>query len=284
MPASPEQLLNSLTAPHWKAARSTSRSTEGPKTRQPGGGAPMNLTVLDHIDRGRRRLELAALALAAGRDQEADLIRQAVAVRARILTGDTNPVREAYCPYCGTHSLMWAGGPSGRAVCANLLCTPITGTPRRWTVEELLAAKGVARRRFTGANAPAPVDLVDLVRATDFLRTTGEKTSRSTVTTLIKRYGVRTWRVGPHRMHLASLSDVLTAQALYLREKSGACDQTGPDRRPACIGLAGLYTPSTDPARTAARTAAARRVCATCPLRTACSDALTTTNTEGTTK
>lgn len=276
MPASPERLLAQLNAPHWKAARSTSRPTEGPTTRAPGGGAPMNLTVLDHITRGRRRLELAAQALAAGRDQEANLIRRAVAVRARILTGDTTPVREARCPYCGTHSLLWAGGPAGRAVCANLHCTPVTGTPRRWTVEEMLAATGRARRHFTGPNAPAPVDLVDLVRATDFLRTTGEKTTASTVQTLIERYRIRTWRVGPRRKHLVSLSDVLTAQAIWVRGTSVDCDHRGADDRPACIGLAGLYSPASNPARTAARTAAARRVCATCPLRATCSDNLAT--------
>jgi len=60
MPATPEQLLALLEAPHWKTPGSTSRKTEGPTGRRTEGQAAVNVTVLDHISKGHRALADAA--------------------------------------------------------------------------------------------------------------------------------------------------------------------------------------------------------------------------------
>lgn len=270
----PEALLAQLNRPEWLAAGSTSRRPDAAvRTSRTEGGAPVNLTVLDAIEQGHRRLQLAEQALAAGQNEKAERIRAEVAARAAILTGDTDAVRRARCPYCATLGLLWTGGPAGRAVCSNQHCTPVAGTPRRWTLQELhRAPQRPVRRVVTGPLAPAPGDLVDLTRAVAFLASTGHPIARTTLTNVLTRYRIRTWRIGAVRALHASLSDVLVAHALYLQDKNGACDARSTDDRPACLGLSGLYETASTPARTQARARAAARVCATCPLRDTCSD------------
>lgn len=266
MPASPEQLLALLEAPHWKTPGSTSRKTEGPSGRRTEGQAPLNLTVLDHIAEGRqvldraRRLEGQGSLLSL---REAQALRTSQAMKSEALMGETSSVRQHRCPACGCHSLLLR---KELAYCVNRHCAP-AGVQRRWQLRDLaFAGPGTARR--IGRSTGTPRDLVDRLAVLAFFAPTGHPLSASALTRLAKTYDLPTWRLPSKPTALFyALSDVMTAHAVHMAGKKPAPCATG-GARPACSGLADLFFGAND--QNATRITQAKELCGGCPLKAVC--------------
>ena len=262
--------LDQLDSTTWKTAGSTGIRPEGPTAKATEGSSPMNLTVLDHITAGRNRLAIADQAEAAGRSHRADIIRRALAAQTQTLVGDTSSVRNSPCPSCGTYSLLWRKAPTGRAVCANTLCSPVT-TPRAWTLTEVMAAT-VRRpvRRFHAAG-DLPRDLTSLAAAVAFFAETGHPVTISTLRRLATEYRLPRWNVPGQKAQFFSRSDLMVVHAIRVHTARGACDRTSERQQPACVGLSHLYTSTAHNQQ--ARERAAAQLCAGCPMRRSCLDA-----------
>lgn len=267
MPATPEQLLALLEAPHWKTPGSTSRKTEGPTARRTEGQAAVNLTVLDHIAEGREVLERAAKLNREGTtlaQREARALREAQAMKSEALIGIVTRVRELACPACGCWTLL---PKAGRAFCINRHCAR-AGVQRRWEYRELaFIGPGTPKRVQTTDSKTPPRDVMDIRRLLAFFAQTGRPMSGSTLRRLIKLYDLPRWTnpVSP-RSHLHSLSDVATAHAVHMAaEKSGDCTATS--NRPPCTGLADLFFTASEHHKSRA---VAKQLCDSCPLKHAC--------------
>jgi hypothetical protein len=266
MPASPEQLLALLEAPHWKTPGSTSRKTEGRTARRTEGQAAVNLTVIDHITEGRQALARAAKLAAEGTPlarREAAALRTAQAMKSGVLMGDTSSVRQHRCPACGCYSLITR---NELAYCGNRHCAP-AGIQRRWNFRDLAFAEpGTPKAVCRSENRPR--DIVDKATVLAFFAPTPHPLSASALTRLVKTYGLPDWR------HLAkpgalfySLSDVMTAHAVHTAGRTPSTCATGKDR-PACTGLAELFFGATELNKP--RVDAAKALCGTCPLKETC--------------
>ena len=242
MPASPEQLLALLEAPHWKTPGSTSRRPEGPTGRRTEGQAAVNLTVVDHIDEGRQVLaraeKLSAEGSTLGR-REAQALRAAQAMKSEALMGMNDRIRTHACPACGCWTLL---PKKGNAWCVNRHCAA-AGRQRRWEFRELaFIGPGTARRVERTETERPPRDVMDMQRLLMFFAPTGRPVSDATLRRLIKGYNLPHWKNPLNtRAHLYSLSDVATAHALHMAAKvNGDC--TAPrGERPPCTGLADLF-------------------------------------------
>lgn len=269
MPATPEQLLALLEAPHWKQPGSTSRRTEGPTARRTEGQAAVNLTVLDHIAEGRDALARAAKLASEGStlaQREAAAIREAQAMKSEAIMGMHYRVRSHGCPACGCLTLM---PKNGRAFCINRHCAR-GGIQRRWNYRELAftgpgAPKGVQR---TETAAP-PKDARSLKWMVSFFAQAGVPASLETLRRLTKTHQLPRW-YNPmnHREHLFSLSDVATAHAAHMAHtRKGECTSTA--SRPPCSGLEDLFFTTSQSPKVLGE---AKQLCAGCPLREACLD------------
>lgn len=270
MPATPEQLLALLEAPHWKTPGSTSRKTEGPTARRTEGQAAMNLTVLDHISAGHRALADAASLAQQGTTlaaRQAAAIREAQAIRSEVLMGETGRVRKGTCPYCGTYGVIFH---KGRAQCINRHCAP-AGVQRSWSLVEFAMttpASPLGVRRTTTA---MPSDVRTIEWLVNFLKDTGYPVSTTTLRRITRTYAL------PHWMHplntkvrLYSLADVLTAHAVHaVKANPSDCAAAA---KPACSGLADAFfladTKDTVTARMHAEDAKA--LCDGCPFKDPC--------------
>lgn len=269
MPASPEQLLALLEAPHWKTPGSTSRRPEGPTAKRTEGQAAVNLTVVDHIAAGRQVLARAEALKAEGStlaQREAQALRDAQAMQSEALMGTHDRVRGHGCPACGCLTLL---PKKGRAWCVNRHCA-VQGRQRSWAYRELTflgagAPKKVQRTESVGP----PRDVMDIRRLLAFFVQTGVPVSSTTLRRLIKAHDLPRWyNPMDHRSHLYSLSDVATVHAGHLAHtRKGECTSTA--TRPPCTGLHDMFfTGAEDPELRDA----AKKVCAGCPLREACLD------------
>lgn len=275
MPASPEQLLALLEAPHWKSPGSTSRKAEGRTARRTEGQAAVNLTVIDHIAAARQVLAEAERRTAKGTAyamRQAEALRSAQAVKSKVLMGETGDVRRITCPYCAAYGLLLV---KGRAVCINRHCAP-AGVQRSWAVVDLMMAqpatpKGVRR---TPARPRDDRDLVTIVR---FLAHTGRPMSLSSVQRLVRSYALPHWpaRSNPNpRARAYSLSDVLTAHALEAQKRGNPSDCAAAAAKPACTGLADAFFHANTYDKTGGRMHAedAKALCEGCPFREPCLD------------
>lgn len=266
MPASPEQLLALLEAPHWKTPGSTSRRPEGPTGRRTEGQAALNLTVTDHIAEGREALARAASLSAEGStlaQREARALRVAQAMKSEALLGIVDRIREHACPSCGSFTLL---PRKGLAICINRHCGP-AGMQRRWEFRDLaFIGPGTPKRVARTETELPPRDAMDKHMLLAFFTQTGRPFSETTLMRVVKTYGLPSWKRELGRALLFSLSDVATAHAVHMANKdTGDCKTT--TNRPPCTGLADLFfSRSTDPRVHET----AKQLCDTCPLKTAC--------------
>lgn len=269
MPASPEQLLALLEAPHWKQPGSTSRRTEGPTARRTEGQAAVNLTVLDHIAEGRDALARAA-ELAREKSslaqREARALRDAQAMKSEAIIGTHYRVRGMGCPACGCLTLL---PKNGRAFCINRHCAR-GGMQRRWDFRELafVGSGRVMEIRRTESTAP-PKDARSLRWLVKFFTETGVPVSAATLRRLASTHDLPRWyNPMDHRQYLYSLSDVAIAHAQHLAHtQRGECTKT--EGRPPCTGLGDLFFAR---GQNAEVVEAAKKLCAGCPLRQVCMD------------
>ncbi|MEW1754723.1 WhiB family transcriptional regulator [Streptomyces angustmyceticus] len=271
MPASPEQLLALLEAPHWKAAGSTSVRPEGPTARRTEGKAPVNVTVLDHIAKGTKTLAAADRLAAQGTSlalRKAEALRKAQAIKTQALMGETNSVRSVTCPYCGTYGLLLH---QGRAVCVNRHCAA-AGRQRSWTLVDLMMARPVQPKGIRRSVKP-PRDVMDIPRLVQFFKTSGYPVSASTVSRIVKTYDLPRWPdpLKERTVFLYSLSDVLTAHALHAL-KGNPSDCAAAAEKPACSGLADLFFGVSDQQMNQDRLEQAKALCEGCPFREPCLD------------
>ena len=267
MPASPEDLLALLEAPHWKTPGSTSRKTEGPTARRSEGSAAVNLTVLDHITEGHQVLARAERLDAEGSPlarREAAALRTAQTMKSQALMGETSSVRQHACPACGCHSLLLR---KDIAHCVNRHCAP-AGVQRRWNLRDLaFAGPGTPKRIHRSEGKPR--DLVDKITAVAFFAPTGQPLSITTLSRIIRMYDLPTWtKPGMDRAIYMSLSDVMTAHAVHMAGREPQQCTANPNR-PACSGLADLFfgiRQGTNPQLVEQ----AKSLCDTCPLKQAC--------------
>jgi WhiB family redox-sensing transcriptional regulator len=270
MPATPEQLLALLEAPHWKTPGSTSRRPEGPTAKRTEGQAAVNLTVVDHIAEGRQVLTRASQLDAEGStlaQREAHALRDAQAMKSEALMGMHYRIREHACPACGAWTLM-PHPKQPRAFCINRHCA-VAGRQRRWEFRELAFIGPGAAKRVCRTESPRPPrDVMDKNRLLAFLTQTGRPVSASTLNRLIKVYKLPSWSTPLVRSALFSLSDVATAHAIHMAKRAGG-DCTAAANRPPCTGLADLFFTA---AEHAAERETAKKLCAACPLREACLD------------
>jgi WhiB family redox-sensing transcriptional regulator len=266
MPASPEQLLALLEAPHWKSPGSTSRKTEGPRARRTEGQAAVNLTVVDHIAEGRQVLARAAKLAAEGTPlarRESAALRTAQAMKSGALMGDTSSVRQHRCPACGCFSLITR---NELAYCGNRHCAP-AGIQRRWNFRDL-AFTGPGQPTIVRRSEDRPRDIVDKNTILAFFAPTPYPLSVSTLARIVKAYGLPDWRhLDKPGARFYSLSDVMTAHAVHTAGREPSTCATGGER-PACTGLADLFFGATDANQV--RVDAAKALCATCPLKETC--------------
>lgn len=272
MPASPEALLALLEAPHWKTPGSTSVRAEGPTAKAMEGGAAVNLTVLDHVEVGRKRLAEAEALAASGSAYDrrrAETIRTTQAARSETLLGETARIRQTPCPACGCYGMLWQS-TRNRAVCVNRHCAPGNAGQRSWQLAELMRAKTAKPRRvFRTVGDAAPSDCMDYETIARFFSALGEgeRMSQTTVSRLVAAAKLPRWKTG--RKIVVSLSDVLTAHAVkVVRNNPAEQDARSDVQPPACCGLGDLFRNPTS----GARIEAARALCADCPLKTACLD------------
>jgi hypothetical protein len=269
MPATPEQLLALLEAPHWKTPGSTGRKPEGPTAKRTEGQAAVNLTVLDHIAEGRDELARAARLAKEGTtlaEREARALREAQAMKSEAIIGTHYRVRQMGCPACGCLTLL---PKKGRAWCVNRHCA-VQGRQRSWAFRELaFLGPGAPKRVQRTDSTRPPRDVMDLRRLLAFFAETGVPMSASTLRRLTKAYDLPHWyNPMDHRTHLYALSDVATAHAAHMAStRKGDC--TSSSTRPPCTGLHELFfTSAEDPKLREA----AKKVCADCPLRQVCLD------------
>lgn len=269
MPATPEQLLALLEAPHWKTPGSISRRPEGPTAQRTEGQAAVNLTILDHIADGRDALARAAKLAKEGTtlaEREAHALREAQAMKSEAIIGTHHRVRSMGCPACGCLTLL---PKKGRAWCVNKHCA-VQGRQRSWAFRELAFIGPGAPKRIQASDAGrVPRDAMDLNRLVAFFAESGVPVSASTISRWAKVYGLPRW-YNPlnHRSHLYSLSDIATAHAAHLgRTQKGECTSTS--QRPPCTGLHELFFTAAEDAQLRE---AAKKVCADCPLRQVCLD------------
>lgn len=269
MPASPEQLLALLEAPHWKQPGSTSRKTEGPTARRTEGQAAVNLTVLDHIAEGRDALARAAKLAKEGSalaQREAAALREAQAMKSEAIMGTHYRVRGMGCPACGCLTLL---PKAGRAFCINRHCAR-GGIQRRWNFRELaFVGRGpVMEIRRTDSKQP-PRDARTLRWLVKFFTETGVPVSESTLRRLISAHDLPRWyNPMDYRAHLYALSDVAIAHAQHLAHtQRGECAKT--EGRAPCTGLGDLFFARTQNTQVVE---AAKKLCGPCPLREVCLD------------
>jgi hypothetical protein len=267
MPASPEDLLALLEAPHWKTPGSTSRKAEGPTARRTEAEAAVNVAVLDHIAEGQQVLARAAKLNAEGTPlalREAAALRTAQAMKSEALMGDTSSVRQHTCPSCGCNSLI---ARKGLAYCVNRHCAP-AGVQRRWNFRDLAYAGPGEPKAVRRTEGRAPRDLLDKAALVLFFAPTGRSMSSTTLSTLVKAYSLPTWRLpSKPRALFYSLSDVMTAHAVHMAGREPVqCATDG--QRPACAGLADLFFGTSETNK--ARVDAAKNLCDTCPIRQTC--------------
>ena len=270
MPATPEQLLALLEAPHWKTPGSTSRKTEGPTARRTEGQAAVNVTVLDHISKGHRALADAASLAQQGTTlaaRQAAAIREAQAIRSEALMGETGRVRKGTCPYCGTYGVILH---KGRAQCINRHCAP-AGVQRSWSLVEFAMttqARPMAVRRTTTG---IPSDARPVEWLVNFLKDTGRPVPTTTLRRIIRIYALPHWAHPVNtKAHLYSLSDVLTAHAVHAAK--GNPSDCAAAAKPACSGLAdAFFTADTRDTVTARMHAEdAKALCDGCPFKDPC--------------
>lgn len=270
MPASPEQLLALLEAPHFKTPGSTSRKTEGPTARRTEGQAAVNLTVVDHVAEGRQVLARAEKLSAEGSSlglREAYALREAQAMKSEALLGMNDRIRTHACPACGCWTLL---PRNGRAFCVSRHCG-VGGRQRRWEYRELaFIGPGTAKRVERTDTERPPRDAMDLQRLLMFFAPTGRPMSDATLRRLIKGYNLPRWdQPTSTRAYLYSLSDVATAHALHMAAKANGDCTTVSSSRPPCTGLADLFFTACE---TPAARESAKKLCAVCPLKQACLD------------
>jgi hypothetical protein len=269
MPASPEQLLALLEAPHWKTPGSTSRRPEGPTAKRTEGQAAVNLTVLDHIAEGRDALARAAKLATEGStlaQREARAIREAQAMKSEAIIGTHYRVRSMGCPACGCLTLL---PKKGRAWCVNRHCA-VEGRQRSWDFRELAFLGPGAPKRVQASNPDRlPRDVMDIKRLLSFFTQTGVPVSAATIRRWVKAYDLPHWyNPMDHRAHLYSLSDIATAHAAHLAHtRKGECTSTA--QRPPCTGLHEMFFTAAEDKQLRE---AAKAVCAGCPLKQACLD------------
>ncbi|WP_411132728.1 WhiB family transcriptional regulator [Streptomyces sp. 030-HV] len=269
MPATPEQLLALLEAPHWKQPGSTTRRPEGPTARRTEGQAAVNLTVVDHIAEGRDALARAAKLAKEGTtlaEREARALREAQAMKSEAIMGTHYRVRQMSCPACGCVTLL---PKNGRAFCINRHCAR-GGMQRRWSFRELafIGPGQPMEVRRTETKAP-PKDARPLRWLVKFFTETGLPISESTLRRIVSTHQLPHW-YNPmnYRAHLYSLSDVATAHAQHLAHtKRGECAK--PSGRPPCTGLADMFFARTQNQQVVE---AAKKLCSVCPLRQVCMD------------
>lgn len=228
----------------------------------------MNLTVVDHIAEGRQALARAAQLATEGStlaQREADALRTAQAMKSEALMGLTDRIRTHACPACGCWTLM---PKNGRAYCISRHCS-VGGMQRRWEFRELaFVGAGTPTKTSRTITVAPPRDAMDLLRLRMFFAVTGRPVSEGTLRRLIKAYDLPRWKDPRNpRAYLSALSDVATAHALHMVNKTaGEC--TAPrSNRPPCTGLADLFF---SPSRTPEGEKTAKRLCDICPLKQAC--------------
>lgn len=268
MPATPEQLLALLEAPHWKTPGSTSRRPEGPTGQRTEGQAALNLTVTDHIAEGREVLVRAAKLSSQGStlaQREARALRDAQAMKSEALLGIVDRIREHPCPSCGCLTLL---PRKGRAYCINRHCGPV-GMQRRWEFRDLaFIGPGTPTKVVRTESVQPPRDVMDPKRLLAFFSQTGRPMADSTMRRLIRLYELPRWDNPLGCSHLYSLSDVATAHAVHMASKQkGDCTATA--QRPPCTGLADLFFTAAEHPK---EREAAKKLCAECPLRQVCLD------------
>ena len=270
MPATPEQLLALLEAPHWKTPGSTSRKTEGPTARRTEGQAAVNVTVLDHISKGHRALADAASLAQQGTTlaaRQATAIREAQAIRSEALMGETGRVRKGTCPFCGTYGVILH---KGRAQCINRHCAP-AGVQRSWSLVEFAMtsqARPMDVRRTTTA---MPSDVRTIEWLVNFLKGTGHPVSTTTLRRITRTHALPHWRHPLHaQVRLYSLADVLTAHAVHaVKANPSDCAATA---KPACSGLADAFFNTNTYDKVGGRMHAedAKALCDGCPFKDPC--------------
>jgi hypothetical protein len=268
MPASLEQLLVQLEAPHWKTPGSTSRKTEGRTARRTEGQAPVNLTVLDAQVEGKQVLVRVAKLAAEGtpfarREAAALEAAQAMKTEALMNHGEIARVRQHRCPACGCYSLAQNGD---LAVCGNRYCGP-PGIARRWSFRDLAFAGPGTPKRVRRSEG-RPLDLIDRAAIVVFFAPTEHPMNLRDLVQLAKKYGLPVWRHPVKgQIRLMSLSDVMTAHAVdTIARKPSTC--ATPTTQAACTGLADLFFGATD--ANTVRVEQAKGLCASCPLKQAC--------------
>ncbi|WP_331719520.1 WhiB family transcriptional regulator (plasmid) [Streptomyces sp. NBC_01259] len=270
MPASLEQLLVQLEAPHWKTPGSTSRKTEGRTAQRTEGQAPVNLTVLDTQAEGHQVLDRVAKLGAEGtplarREAAALEAAQAMKTEALMHYGEVPRIRQHRCPACGCYSLA---PRDGMAICSNRHCGP-PGIERRWSFRDLAFAGPGTPKRIRRSEG-RPYDVVDQAALVVFLAPTEHPMSSADLTALARTYGLPVWRhPAKTRLRMLSLSDVLTAHAVHTAGREPSTCAT-PTTQAACTGLADLFFGTTD--ANAVRVDQAKALCGTCPLKQACLD------------
>jgi hypothetical protein len=269
MPATPEQLLALLEAPHWKQPGSTSRRPEGPTANRTEGEAAVNLHTLDHIAEGHDALARAAKLAKEGTtlaEREARALREAQAMKTETFAQLGSRVRRMGCPSCGCLTLL---PKRGRGWCVNRHCM-VAGRQRSWAFQELafIGAGQVMEIRRSDPDR-IPKDARPLRWLVGFFTETGLPVSMSTLRRLASTHDLPHW-YNPmnHREHLYAISDVAIAHAQHTRAtQRGECAKTS--GRPPCTGLADMFFAQTELAATVAE---AKKLCSVCPLRQVCLD------------
>lgn len=278
MPASPEQWIAALSQTYWTTAGSTGRridrQTANRTATRTEGGTPVNMQVLDKQQEAR---DVAARAARLDREpsplarREAAAIRDAFAMEAEDLVGDTESVRRHACPACGCFTLMPV---RGKAHCVSRHCAPRPGLRRRWAYRDLAFVRPGTPRGVQRSEG-YPADIRTLPFLVDFFAQSGHRVPLSTLTRWVKLHNLPRWPVDS-KTFAYSLSDVGTAHAVQVAAREG--QQCGNGARPACAGLADLFftvgddNAGIDHELAARRLKVAKELCGDCPFIEPCRD------------